>query len=491
MSYRQKLVNHYSKKRFPAILQPAPPWIAIMGFVLCSVLLILVGAGKILNLAFPVGAFLVGLFLYFRYPILYIGFTWWLWFLTPLIRRLSDWSSRTYTEPSPLLIAPYLVTLISIITLLRYFPKVYRQGELQFLLSFVAVVYGIAVGLIFRPPIALIISGLDWLVPVVFGFHLFTNWRSYLSYRQNIQRVFLWGVLIMGIYGVIQFCISPPWDAYWLIKSEFTTGSVGKPENVQAFSINVWSTMSSNRPFGTVMMAGLILLLINEFKGNLGLPATIAGYLSFLLARKRTPWTSWLVAILILFGSLKARTQKQIMIGIAILIVLLIALSNIEPFSEFIYSRFDTFSDLESDGSANARLEIYSNSIDQALTSFFGQGIGGKSYDSGILSMLLDIGGLGTVFYLGDIILLFLNLFQKSCPIFDPFISVARAISLSVFMQLPLGSSHIGAQGLILWGFLSMAMAGQKYYRYRDRNPTIVDDDSSSSYSPSSSYLEF
>jgi len=56
-----------------------------------AALCVLVGAGGILRLAFPIGSFGVGTFLYLRYPVLYIGFTWWR-FLTPC-RRLIDYQS--------------------------------------------------------------------------------------------------------------------------------------------------------------------------------------------------------------------------------------------------------------------------------------------------------------------------------------------------------------------------------------------------------------
>ncbi len=474
-----------SAKKFSLLPQPRSAWLAIFGFIFISFMLLATGINVLLNLFFPLVAFVIAVFLYFRTPVLYVGFTWWLWFLTPLIRRLSDWRGNVYTEPSPILLTPFLVTLVSIITFWQMLPKISRQAGLSFLLSFAAIAYGIVVGLIFREPKELIINSLNWLVPVTFGFHLYANWRKYPLYRQNMQKVFLWGVLIMGVYGVIQFCTSPPWDTYWLFKAGFNTGSatnVHKLDTIKAFSINVWSTMTSNRPFGTVMMAGLVLLLVNEFKGIWSIPATIFGYLSFLLARKRITWLSWLIAIFLLLSSLKSQTRKRIITGIIALFVLLIPLSNIEPFSEFIYSRFETFSELESDGSANARLETYRNFSDDALSSFVGQGIGGATYDSGIISSLLDIGWLGTIFYFGGVLLLFASVYQNARVSSDPFISAARAISLSVFVQIPLGRSHVQAQGLILWGFLSMAVAGQKYYLYRYKDPDPVDENFKSSY---------
>ncbi|EAW35726.1 hypothetical protein [Lyngbya sp. PCC 8106] len=451
------------KKSFlkPFSLQPALAWTAILGFTLVSTLCILAGLGKILNLLFPAGALGVGVFLYFRYPLLYLGFTWWLWFLTPLIRRLSDYRS-SYTEPSPILLAPFLVTFITVITLWRNLPKIYQQGGFPYILSLLAVFYGFLIGLINRSILKVGIGLLDWLCPILFGFHLLMNWQNYLTYRKTLQRIFLWGVLVMGTYGVVQFLIAPQWDVYWLIKAEFASG--GKPEPL---GLNVWSTMASNQPFGIVMASGLLLLLVNPNKGTLSLPVTGVGYLSFLLARKRTTWASYLFGLLLLTGSLKANLQMRIIITLILTVISIIPLVTLQPFSDFLAARFSTLSELQEDNSAEARQETYSKLIDDALNSYLGGGIGGLAHDSGILSTLLDLGWFGTLFYLGGILILIFSLFQGSETRNDQFASAARAIAVSTFIQLPLTRSYVEVQGMILWSFLSLGVAAKKYYNFQ------------------------
>ena len=123
-----------SKRGFQLSLQPATAWTAILVLSIFTALLIIAGGGKILNLVFPAGSLVVGIFLYFRAPLLYMGFSWWLWFLTPLVRRLADYRSG-FNDPSPILLAPYLVSLITIITFWQYLPKIHQLGGLPFLLS--------------------------------------------------------------------------------------------------------------------------------------------------------------------------------------------------------------------------------------------------------------------------------------------------------------------------------------------------------------------
>ena len=95
------------------LLYPAPAWIAILSLVLFSALCLVVHAGGVLRYAFPAGSLAVGTFLYWRYPLLYVGFTWWIWFLAAFVRRLVDVQAG-WVDPSPVLLAPFFVTIVSL-----------------------------------------------------------------------------------------------------------------------------------------------------------------------------------------------------------------------------------------------------------------------------------------------------------------------------------------------------------------------------------------
>lgn len=97
------------------------------------------------------------------------------------------------------------MTIVSLITFAKELPKALKGGGLPFALCIMGVIYGFLVGLINHPPQTVVVSLLGWLAPIAFGYHLYTNWRIYPDLRQILQRVFLWGVLVMGAYGVVQF----------------------------------------------------------------------------------------------------------------------------------------------------------------------------------------------------------------------------------------------------------------------------------------------
>ena len=440
-------------------LQPVSAWTAILSLTIFTCILTIAGAGKVLNLAFPAGAFAVSILLYFRAPILFVGFTWWICLLTPLVRRLADYRSG-FTDPSPILLTPYLVILVTLYTLKQNLPKAYLHGGLPFLMAFVGICYGLLTGLILNPLDKVLVATLEWLAPVLFGFHLFVNWQQYPAYRQNLQRTLTWGVLVMGVYGIIQYLIAPEWDRIWLINTQLNT--MGRPEPL---GIRVWSTLNSPEPFAAIM-AGCLLLLFTS-NSPIRLPIAIVGYLSFLLCVVRSGWLGWLAGLLSLIVSLKAQIQRRLIVTIIVLLVGLIPLTTVEPFAQIINSRLETFSNLENDQSALDRQESFRLMRDSALTSFVGQGISGEKLDSAIFSMLFELGWIGTICYAGGIVLLTFTLFQDKSARFDPFIPTARAIVISALVRLPVNVPMLGASGLLLWSFLGIGLAGIKFERWQ------------------------
>lgn len=471
-------------------LQPALAWTAILGFVFFSILCILAGAGSILRLAFPAGAFLVAVFLYLRYPILYVSFTWWLWFLTPWVRRLID-VRVGFAEPNLVLLAPFLATMVTIVTLLRHLPKAYRQDSLPFILSFVAVCYGFLIGVInsrygfeSSASIDAISSGkglvvtlnsvmirtLDWISPVLFGFHLFANWQHYPEYRQNIQRTFRWGVLVMAIYGIVQYLIAPEWDRFWLI-NVIKTGNTafGSPEPL---GIRVFSTMNSPGPFAIMLMAGLLVLFSDQ--GVVRLIAATSGYFTFLLTLVRSAWGGWIVGLAIFMTSLKTKLQVRLIITILVLGVCVFPLTTIEPFSEVINARLETLTNIKEDGSYQARSAVYERGLNAALTAPLGNGLGVPGVDSGIIDIFIALGWLGVIPYLGGLLLLLFKQIQSLERRFDPFLNSALAISIAVFTQLIFTNILIGVQGVVGWGFLGISLAGTKYYQHQRLSRTQI-----------------
>ncbi|MBE9210932.1 O-antigen ligase domain-containing protein [Nostoc sp. LEGE 06077] len=466
------LFNSFLQTPFSPRQRSLQGWIFILGFILLSLTCYFAGAAGMLRLIYPATALIVAIFLYLRHPILYIGFTWWMWFLTPLVARLIDYKVG-WDATRQILISPYLVVFVTIATFLRHFPQASRQGGLPFILAFIGVFYSFLVGLIYNSPVPVARGLLDWLSPIIFAFHLFTNWRDYPTYRQNLQRTFLFCVLVTGAYGIYQFVVAPEWDRYWLIQSKLFTSS-GNPV---PFGMRVWSTLHSVGPFGAVMQTGLLLLFTAS--GPLIFPASAVGYVSFLLAQARTNWGGWLLGVIIIMGSVKAKIQMRLIAIVVIMALCVIPLTTIEPISEVISARLESFANLDKDTSFKDRSGSYDRNLGLALSNVLGNGLGNiwkvneKTgqievfvIDSGILDMFFTLGWFGASFYLGGLILILFSVMQYDEARFDSFVSAARAIGISSCAQLIIGSGMLSVSGMILWGFLAMAMSAHKYYQH-------------------------
>ena len=473
--------HRVSGKSFPFGFKLDPAWTMISAWAGIIIVLLLI-MPRLLIPVYPFSSIVLGVYLYRRYPIHYVGFTWWIWFLGTFIRRLIDYRCGTIT-PWPYHFTPILVTSITVATLFRYLPRTYKRDGLPFALCFMAIFYGFFVGLL-RQPISdydrEIIVLLNWLAPVCFGFHLFINWRKFPEYRQTFQQVFLWGVLIMGAYGIFQFLVAPAWDILFMVENEVFNGFssyMGKPEPM---GIRPWSTMGNPMNFAFNLMPGLILLLIST--KNSRYAAAGFGYIVFLISRVRSSWYSWLIALIVFVLSLKERHQMRIILTFFFMLLLIVPLASIDQFSEIISSRFSSISNLEGDGSFQERMSTFEGAIDIAMTEFIGWGLVAPGQappsmgsdeglfsvmDNGYLSILVSFGWFATICYVGGIVMMVVKLFSKNQ--LDPFTIAARAIAVGSLSRLATSDISTEAYAMPVWGFLGIAIAGYKYHLYQQK----------------------
>ncbi len=444
-------------------------WLAIGSLILITVIGIAAGAGKVLNVLFPTWSLFVALVLYFRHPILYNGFVWWIWFLVAFVRRIVDFRSG-YTDSSPILLAPYLVSFVSVITVFKRIGNVREDESLPFLLPLYATFYGLLIGLLSKSAFVVFRGFLDWAVPLVFAFHLLVNWKLYPQYRRNTQQVFLWGMLVMSSYAIMQFLELPEWDLIWLKE----TGMESATGSVEEGGVRVWGTMHSPEPFAAVVSGGLLVLL--SCAGGLGIPVSVIGYLAILVCRVRSGWLGWAAGLLSFFGALKIKSQIRLIVIAAILITCVTPLMAMPEFSDKIGSRLDSFSNLENDSSASGRQDAFDESIGRALLSFIGEGLGRESMDNSILSMLFYIGWIGTIPYLAGLVLSLVKMFQTQTSSKDLFATVSRGVVMSTIVRIPVNGPHLGPSGAMMWGFLALALAAERYRVY-EANIKLIEEE--------------
>ena len=442
-------------------------WILIGIFSLLLSLLITAGAGLFAALFFLGGSVFLGGYLYFKYPHLYIGLVWWLWFIGPLIRRLIDFRRGSLT-PGHFMLTPSLVALISVITFVKYLPLFYKKQALPFLFCAGSIAYGFIIGVAHRNPLNSNIYGtLQILGPLFFGYHIFTTSYNYPLYRKTILRVFLWGVIVMGIYGIAQRLLLPNWDQFYLLNIEKEHQVA---EGIES-TFGLFSTTEGRQQFAGFMVAGLILILCQ--KGQpLGFIGSAFGYLTFLLSRARAGWLSWCVSLVLFIPSLKPKLQVRIISLVCLSGILVIPLTTMEPFSTFINDRVGSLSDIEGDNSLYTRRLAYNVLFAKAITEFVGKGIGFNlanyaqisTYDGAILPMFFWLGWLGVFFFSCGIAMLIFKLLTARISRTDSFANASRAIAMGIFAQIGFNLIFIASLALVFWGFLGMALAANSYY---------------------------
>jgi hypothetical protein len=78
--------------------------------------------------------------------------------------------------------------------------------------------------------------------------------------------------------------------------------------------------------------------------------------------------------------------------------------------------------------------------------------------------MFFTLGWIGAIPYISGLVLMLITVSNYTEGRFDSFLSAARAIGISSCAQLIIYSGMLSIAGMIMWGFLAMAMAGHKYY---------------------------
>ncbi|CAG9248968.1 glucose-6-phosphate isomerase [Paraburkholderia caribensis] len=455
-------------------LPPALLW-------LVTVMLIVAHQGTVLTLAFPVLSIAVGFWLYFKAPAKYVGYMWWLWFLSPEVRRLADWSKGAFTPTSLIQVAPLAVTMISGLSLIRFYPVLTQRRGLPVLLVLAGLGYAFMIGVVSSGPLAALYDLANWVYPILIGFHIMAHSRQYPEFRETIINTFIWGMLLMGGYGLVQFFIMPQWDALWMLGSQMN--SQGDPV---PFGVRVFSTMNSSGPFALAMMGAMVYVMAANHRVRW--VAGALGFLSFCLSLVRSTWGGWVIAMLIQLAKSNNKVRIRIVASAVLLVGLCVPLLAIGPVAERMQARLDTIVNLHDDQSYAARNEFYATFAKTAFTDVTGEGLGATgtstklsndggqlgqygNFDSGVMNIPFVLGWPGTLLYMSGVIWLLLRALRASFKLRDDkFASASLSLALAIFAMLVFTNSLVGTGGLLLFmGVFSIISAAhwQKLNRRR------------------------
>jgi hypothetical protein len=321
-------------------------------------------------------------------------------------------------------------------------------------------------------------AAFNWLMPPILCFHIACYHKHFADFREILTRTFIWGGLITGAYGVVQYFFLPRWDAEWLIRSQIfgQMGSAGLPF---PFYVRVFSTMNAPAPFASTMMAAIIIILNTQHK--LRWFAAPPVLISLLLSIVRTAWGGLAVAWLYTMVRLRtSATVRQLLVAACVLVMALPLLAD-ETISNLVSKRFESLLKLTDDSSYVARSELYQNAVMAVSTNFAGNGLGATGtatklnnqgsmgehgdFDSGLLEIPFNLGWPGAFLYtVGVLWFLCAGLLHgRSGGPNHQWNVACGGIVIGTLSECFLTNSLTAGVGMIFWCFLGMLLAEKAF----------------------------
>jgi hypothetical protein len=238
---------------------------------------------------------------------------------------------------------------------------------------------------------------------------------------------------------------------------------------IRPLGFRIFGTLNSTHPFGAVVMTSALMGLATFRMRHM--VASAPAFLALLLSWSRTSWGGWAIGALFTYRALNAvnrRRIRQYLAGGAFAAVIVLSATSFGP--RFI-ERAATLGNLTEDGSFKARLRLYGRSTLGALLQPIGQGIGsigtaaklstGSSVnlDSGFLTLMMELGWVGTLPYLWGLVVLFkraLMMNTQDKPIAASLVAVTAAFMAMMFLS----NEMVAIKGLLFWTSLGAALGG-------------------------------
>lgn len=436
------------------------------------VVLLLLGLsplGRLLNYLFTPAMMVMGLALLYLRPVSYLGFTMWVWMLTPFYRRLSDVHGG-YTDASLVMLAPIAVTACCGLAIASNIRRGSPKALWPYIGLMAVVIYGFFSGALQNGLPAATLALLNWVLPILFALHILTLQEEAGEKARQIMLAMVWGGLIIGVYGLIQYLILPAWDAEWMRGSALESIGAPIPRMVRVFS-----TLNSPGPYAQFVSASALIAIATRSRMRWG--SIVFSLVGLLLSLVRAAWGSWAIALVMLFFWSNVR-QKIAFAATALAAILVITPAiAFSPLGETINARFATLSNASSDTSYIERVDLYRRFSSTALSSIAGVGLGrtgvisarlsGQSpdsvdatnnIDSGVLEIFYTFGLLGAVF-----LAMFGAIYVTSWPDrSNPYGVATMVVAISCAPLVFFGNPLTGASGMLLYPFVALARLNRR-----------------------------
>lgn len=441
-----------------------------------SLLLIVAHQAKLVELMFPAGALCIAFMLYRRSPAHYISFVCWLFFLSPLIRRLADFTNGAFNNVNLIMVAPLAAVSLCGLSLIRNFDGLGHRRAMPIVLIVIAMIYGFLIGIVQAGFAVALFGFANWVFPVLVAFHLSVTWRHYPDYHRVLLKTWVYGGLVMGAYGIWQYIQPPPWDAFWLIQTKIV--AVGKPEPYQ---LRIWSTMNSTGPFAVAIM--YVLQMAFATRGKLRILMGLVALPALMFTSVRTCWGGLLIGLAYPLMTLDGRSRRRLLAAVLGIAMLSAPVMMIDQVSNSLLKRFQSIDDISSDNSYRSRVLLYEWLLPSLLDNIAGNGIGSTgggqqlssnndsapsnaAFDSGLMEVPFVLGWPGTLLYTVGVVTLLWRAFKASRLLQnDRFAICGFGVSLSILCMMVMVNTLVSFWGMLFFIGVMMPSIGLRYAR--------------------------
>ena len=288
------------------------------------------------------------------------------------------------------------------------------------------------------------------------------------------EKAFLYGAIVVSIYGLLQFFVLPQWDVLWMEQLNSILNTVGNPV---ATEVRVFSTMNAPQILASFFSVSLLIAFSSRRKIRfISIPLAL---LCLLLTLARSGWVAMVAGTIYLLFTLPRRQQVQMVLaGVMAVLLLILAMQN-QDLQNVISERFQTMTNVKNDVSFGDRMAGYKSVFASFLNNPFGRGMGvtpaitedasgelgfvhgAESFalqDSTVASVLVTLGLAGALVWVAALFPLGRRLFWM------PSVHVAstrtlRAILVALLAETILNAVFSGPTGFLTWSSVGLCLA--------------------------------
>jgi putative inorganic carbon (HCO3(-)) transporter len=396
------------------------------------------------------------------------------WAGAPEIRRLADWLEGVYHPVSLLSLAPLISSATVIIPAIFYIHRMNRPITKVIWYFAIALAYGSMIGLM-KNGISTIYDLANYVIPM-----LLIPYCTVAAFKMKDMDLMLRSFsnisVLVAIYGLIQYMVVPPWDAFWMNHVEMI--SIGNPLPLQ---IRVFSTMNSPGPTAQFFAFSLVpMIFVRKWRGALNWLGVVLVIICLLTTLVRSAWLILIVMILSFILTSASSMKWRLLFQVVTLgAVLYVAVPHL-PGAEGLVLRMQTLSDISQDHSYNERLDLFHTMLPMVLHSPLGSGIGSLGQatklenggalgefgvmDNGFIAIFFTFGIVGGFLYFRALWLLAKLIIKRIIE--DKFWNLYTRLSLSAFAgaiaSLTTDNGFPGLRGFLIWFLVGLGFGAKE-----------------------------